>query len=264
MDREALIVRWRSAQSVLVVTGAGISLASGIPTFRGTDPGAVWAHEVLEKGTWSYFRRDPVGSWSFYIQRFDSVFGAKPNPAHTALVDLEQATLARGARFLLVTQNVDGLHHQAGSQALVEVHGMARRLRCSARGCENAAPRGSLPLEPSMFDAFKDAPSKTTLPRCPACGAPLRAHVLWFDETYDQHVDYQIQRVVDAAWRADLIVFVGTSFSVGVTELILQAGRASQASIWSIDPGEAERLHGVISLREKAEELLPAVAGALA
>ena len=74
---------------ILVVTGAGISLASGIPTFRGQDPGAIWKKDVTELGTFRYFSQDPVGSWRWYLSRFAKTVGARPNPAHTALVSLE-------------------------------------------------------------------------------------------------------------------------------------------------------------------------------
>src|SRR3954462_3258093 len=96
--------------SILVVTGAGVSHASGIATFRGTDPGAVWATSVKEKGTWAYFERDPVGSWTWYLARFDGLAGKLPNPGHQALVALESFQQARGGAHLLVTQNIDCLH----------------------------------------------------------------------------------------------------------------------------------------------------------
>ena len=127
-----------------VVTGAGISLASGIPTFRGTDPDAVWKRDVTELGTNRYFQEDPVGSWQWYTSRFDQVLDKSPNPAHHALVAIEQWHCARGGEFVLVTQNVDTLHEKAGARALIKVHGSADRVRCSAYGCEHAAPKGSL------------------------------------------------------------------------------------------------------------------------
>ena len=79
---------------LLVVTGAGVSVASGIPTFRGNDPGAIWKRDVTELGTRRYFEEDPVGSWRWYLQRFDRVADARPNAAHEAIVDLERQKLA--------------------------------------------------------------------------------------------------------------------------------------------------------------------------
>ena len=95
---------------LLVVTGAGISLASGIPTFRGSDPGAVWKKDITELGTHRYFTQDPVGSWRWYTERFDLVLDKEANAAHLALVDLERWQINRGGDFVLITQNVDPLH----------------------------------------------------------------------------------------------------------------------------------------------------------
>src|SRR5436190_24283317 len=99
-------LRDRAKAGIVVVTGAGVSLASGIPTFRGSDPGAVWATDVTELGTRAYFERDPVGSWQWYLSRFDRVLPAKPNAAHHALAALERWQVGRGGEFLLVSQNI--------------------------------------------------------------------------------------------------------------------------------------------------------------
>lgn len=249
---------------LLVVTGAGISLASGIPTFRGADPDAVWANDVMELGTVDYFRRDPVGSWSWYLKRFALVFAAAPNPAHLALAALERWQLARGGEFLLVTQNVDTLHDQAGSQAQIHVHGRADRFRCTGQSCAHAAPKGSVPRDEAQVAAFLAAPSLATVPRCPACGALLRQHVLWFDEYYTGHRDYQIDRVLKAAKHAAVVLFVGTSFAVGVTEMILDSALARGAPIFSIDPNVDRSPHRRVQpIAAPAEQALPALLAAL-
>ena len=248
------------AGSLVVVTGAGVSHASGIPTFRGTDPGAVWKRDITELGTNRYFEADPAGSWSWYTSRFDVVLDKQPNPAHCALAAIERRQVARGGRFLLVTQNVDPLHERAGSERLVKVHGSADRVRCSRRGCVHGAPRGSLPRAEVDMGAFKADPTAANVPRCPSCGALLRQHVLWFDEFYDEHRDYQWERVVDAAQTMDTCVFVGTSFSVGVTDLFLRGGLMAGRPMLAIDPGAAASPHrSVTLLREPSEVLLPAV-----
>ncbi|MCA9604368.1 MAG: RNA polymerase subunit sigma [Myxococcales bacterium] len=250
------------AERVVVVTGAGVSLASGIPTFRGTDPDAVWAKATVEHGTYRFFREDPVASWRWYIDRFSSLLEAEPSSAHRALAALERWAVERGGSFLLVTQNVDRLHALAGSQALVEIHGRADRIRCARRGCDNGEPRGSLPRGRSL-DAFASAPSIETLPRCTACGDLLRPHVLWFDERYDAHRDYQYQRVMKATKRAEAIVFVGTSFAVGITDAILSRGVRNRASLFSIDPSGRQPHRLVEPVRARAEEVLPALVQAL-
>lgn len=248
---EQLVARARAARSTLVVTGAGVSLASGIPTFRGTDPGAVWARDVMELGTNAYFKRDPVGSWQFYLRRFDAVRHAAPNPAHTALAEWER--VAKWTDFLLVTQNVDTLHRAAGSEYLVEVHGRADRIRCSRTGCVNGAPRGSLPRDRFDLDPFRKDPSRENIPRCPACNSLMRQHVLWFDETYDQHEDYQIGRALVAAKNADLVVFAGTSFSVGLTEMVLRFA----SNPFTIDPAGLAPHPDIVVVPEAAEVAFP-------
>jgi NAD-dependent deacetylase len=248
---------------LLVVTGAGVSLASGIPTFRGTDPDAVWASDVTELGTLGFFERDPVGSWRWYLQRFDRAVGSEPNAAHRALAELEHRCAARGDPFLLVTQNIDTLHEQAGSRALVKVHGSADRVRCARRGCRFGAPAGSLPRDAVDLGAFREAPSEATLPRCPGCRAPVRQHVLWFDETYDSHRDYRFGDVLEAASVVDRVLFVGTSFSVGVTDAVLDLALRRRTSVLSIDPSGAPAPLGVRTLAARAEEALPAALRAL-
>lgn len=249
---------------LVVLTGAGISLASGIATFRGTDAGAVWKHDVLELGTFGFFRRDPVTSWRWYLERFAGVLDAEPNAAHHALVELERWHVGRGGEFELITQNVDLLHRKAGSRALVEVHGRADRVRGPADGCRFGAPRGSLPRADFDMTRFRETADATALPRCPACGSILRQHVLWFDEYYAEHDDFGWDSVQQAAATMDLLVAVGTSFSVGVTELFLQAATYRGVPVISIDPGNTPPPYGQVEvLAAPAEELLPATVARL-
>ena len=245
---------------LVVVTGAGVSHASGIPTFRGTDPGAVWKRDITELGTNRYFLEDPAGSWSWYTSRFDIVLEKQPNPAHHALAAIERWQVARGGKFLLVTQNVDPLHERAGSERLVKVHGSADRVRCSRRRCVYGAPGGSLSRADVDMAPFKAEAVAANVPRCPSCGSLLRQHVLWFDEFYDEHRDYQWDRVIDAARTMDTCLFVGTSFSVGVTDLFLRGGLMAGRPLLAIDPGAGAPPHASVTLfREPAETLLPAV-----
>lgn len=246
------------APSLLVVTGAGVSLASGIPTFRGTDPDAVWHRDLTELATRRFFEEDPAASWSWYLERFDRAVAARPNAAHHALAALERWQAARGGSFLLVTQNVDTLHEAAGSERLVKVHGSADRVRCSRVGCRHGAPRGWLPREAADLAAFRARPVAENVPRCPACGALLRQHVLWFDEHYQEHESYDLARVLAAAASARLVLFAGTSFSVGITDLLLQTAWRRGAQVLAIDPAPPpHRPPGIRFLTAAAEELLP-------
>ena len=237
---------------VLVVTGAGVSLASGIPTFRGKDPGAVWAKDVTELGTVRYFRQEPAGSWQWYLGRFEKVLAAQPNAGHRALVELERWQLARGGKFLLVTQNIDPLHERAGSKELVKVHGSAEKVRCSGQGCRLGAPDGWIARAEVDLTAFLANPIDANVPRCPECGALLRQHVLWFDEYYNGHNDYQWTRVLAAAASAELVIFAGTSLSVGVTQLVHEAALERGVPAFSIDPA-AQALPGVVAVPVAAE-----------
>jgi NAD-dependent deacetylase len=248
-----------------VVTGAGISAASGIPTFRGTDPDAIWKRDVTELGTRAYFERDPVGSWRWYLARFEKVLAAQPNDAHRALVELERWHQRHGGRFLLVTQNIDTLHEDAGSRRLVKVHGSADRVRCSREGCRLGAPHGSLARAEVDLAAFLARPGPATLPRCPGCGALLRQHVLWFDELYAEHDDYGWEQVVAAVTQASVVLFVGTSFAVGVTDLALRGALARGATVAAVDPNLPPHLPARLTrFAARAEELLPAAIAALA
>ena len=244
---------------LLVVTGAGASLASGIPTFRGSDAGAVWKRDITELGTYRYFRQDPVGSWSWYLSRFEQVLAARPNPTHLALAALERWQRAREGQFLLITQNIDTLHEEAGSKQLAKVHGSADRVRCARYGCPLGAPRGSLPRSEFDLAPFLANPELALLPRCPQCGDLLRQHVLWFDEVYTEHADYRFDQARRAIEGMAGALFVGTSFSVGITEMVLQAGLSWGAPMISIDPTSAPPVKGLIHLRERSEELLPQV-----
>jgi NAD-dependent deacetylase len=249
---------------IVFVTGAGVSVASGIPSFRGNDPDAVWANDVMEMGTYAFFEKDPVEQWRWYLSRFSKCQTASPNPAHTALAEIEQWVWPTGRSFTLITQNVDGLHVQAGSMNVVEVHGAARRLRCSQRLCINGAPYGSLPWDNSLFDKFLADPCKENLPRCPACDALLRAHVLWFDEYYGDHEDYGLETATSALESATCVVFAGTSFAVGITFTAVQLAGWVGAALFNVDPHNATPIDGMTTLREPAEELFPWLAAQLA
>ena len=168
VDQLATAIHNLGARQLVVVTGAGISLASGIPTFRGSDPDAVWSKDVMEMGTNRFFMENPGESWAWYLSRFDNLSDKEPNDAHTALVELERWHTARGGRFLLVTQNVDTLHRKAGSERLVEVHGRSDEVRCSQFGCELAAPFGSMARVDLDLDTFRTDPSDANIaPRVP-------------------------------------------------------------------------------------------------
>lgn len=254
---------------ILVVTGAGISAPSGLATFRGPEPDAIWNESDVELATEALFRAVPARHWRWYVERFAGVLEARPNPAHRALVALEHWQAERSGELLVVTQNIDTLHEDAGQERLIKVHGTADRLRCSRRACELGAPFGSLPIDQvdlvPLAEAVRtgddDDALRPLLPRCPQCEALLRPHALFFDETYDSHADYRWEEVRRALDRTHLTLFVGTSFSVGVTDLAVRSALFAKTPALSIDPAGAGRgdAPGVRCLTAPAEDLLPAV-----
>lgn len=263
MDSESgrLVAAMEAAHGpIVVLTGAGISFASGIATFRGSDPGAIWARDITELATLRYFTSDPVGAWRWYRERFLRVLAAHPNPAHHALAALERWHARRRRDFLLVTQNIDTLHERAGSTRMVKVHGSADRCRCADPACRLGSIE-SIPLADLDFAEFDRAPGVRAIPSCPACGTPVRPHVLWFDELYVSHADYQWHVVDRAAARMALLICVGTSLAVGVTSFLQSAAADRAAPAFLIDPGERPRdaIRSMVHVRARAEELLPEV-----
>jgi NAD-dependent deacetylase len=178
----------RLAERVCVLTGAGVSAESGVPTFR--DSNGLWeGHHVEDVASPDGWDRDPALVWQFYNARRANVATVKPNPGHHALVELEKRW---GARFTLVTQNVDGLHLEAGSRNVLEIHGSLRHTRCL--GCGVVANRGTEPLGPA--------------PTCPQCHGRLRPHIVWFGEGLPEEV---WTAAMLAAHDCDVLLVVGTS-----------------------------------------------------
>jgi NAD-dependent deacetylase len=251
--------------TLLVLTGAGVSLASGIPTFRGSDDGAVWTRDVMDRATLRYFRRDPVGSWRWYRERLARLALARPNAAHHALAHLERWQLARRrGPFRLITQNVDSLHEQAGAAEPIKVHGSIDRARCADERCRNGAR--TRPVSSLDFSRFDDQASVDAIPRCAACGGLLRPHVLWFDEHYASHADYRWPTVLETCATMSLVLAIGTSFSVGVTDLVLTDAARRGVPLFVIDPAAREigADARAVHVAERAEELLPRVVDRLA
>ena len=187
-----LVARLRAARALAVLTGAGVSAESGVPTFRDAQTG-LWAKfDPRELATPSAFARRPRFVWDWYAQRREKVAAAKPNAGHYALAAIE----SRVARFTLITQNVDGLHQAAGSRSVVELHGNIRRVRCS-RGCGVVA---------EWRETRADEP-----PRCATCGAFLRPDVVWFEEWLPEDA---LAAAEEASRACDVLLVAGTSAEV--------------------------------------------------
>jgi NAD-dependent deacetylase len=203
----------RRAKSVAVLTGAGVSAESGVPTFRDALTG-LWARfDPEELATPEAFLRNPALVWEWYASRRAALAGAQPNPGHVALAEIER----RVGNFTLATQNVDGLHAKAGSRNVVELHGNILRTRC--------------------FDAdhlVEDWEEDDRIPpHCPYCGSLLRPDVVWFGEMLPSGA---IERADEAARACDVFLCVGTSALVFPAAALPESARRSGAVVVEINP----------------------------
>lgn len=230
-----LAARLPQACHLAVLTGAGTSAESGVPTFRDAQTG-LWARfRAEELATPEAFNAHPRRVWEWYAWRRQRVAAAEPNAGHRALVELA----GRVPTFTLITQNVDGLHQRAGSTGVIELHGNLTRSRCSA-GCgvaESVAEDDQAP------------------PPCPRCGAPLRPDVVWFGESLPAGA-------LEAAWRAaeecDVFLSLGTSALVQPAASLPQVAASHGAVLIEVNP-EATPLsrRADAALRGGFVELLP-------
>ena len=227
----------RNAQSVAVLTGSGISAESGVPTFRDAQTG-LWArYDPMDLATPEAFARDPRLVWEWYAWRRGLVEGAAPNSGHEALAELERHV----PEFVLITQNVDGLHRRAGSQRIIELHGNIMRSKCSLE---------AVILEPGEDDT--DVP-----PSCPRCGASLRPDVVWFGEMLPQEA---LEEAFESAQNCDLFFSIGTSSLVQpAASLPFEALRSAVAVVEiNLDETPLSR-HAEYALRGRVGEVLPAL-----
>jgi NAD-dependent deacetylase len=221
---------------VFVLTGAGISAESGLPTFRASD--GLWAgHRVEEVCTPEAWRRNPALVWEFYSERRAQSAKAKPNPAHLALADLEARL---GERFFLCTQNVDDLHERADSVRLVHMHGELAKARCE-REC------GRPPVEDHAIYRSLDE-----VGHC-ACGGRMRPHIVFFGE-----IPLEMERIQAEIQKATLMVVVGTSGSVYPAANFVHWAQAAGARTVYVGPEAPLNASAFTHVVEgKAGEVLP-------
>jgi len=223
---------------VFVLTGAGISAESGLPTFRGAD--GLWrGNRVEEVATPQAFHANPELVWQFYSERRKRHASVTPNSAHRALAELERAL---GDRFFLCTQNVDSLHEQAGSQRIMHMHGRLMQTRCSGKGCRTAP-----------FDDERLYLTRAEIPTCPKCGALLRPHICWFGE-----VPFGMDRIFEELKICTVLLTIGSSGVVEPAASFVRMARVNRAKAIYIGPEEPvnNRFFDEVVLG-KAGEVLP-------
>ncbi len=198
------------SRQITFLTGAGISAESGIPTFRG--PEGYWTvgakeYHPQEMATYAMFIKYPDEVWQWYLYRLSVCRNTEPNQAHLALVEIEQILQDR---FTLITQNVDNLHIRAGSnpERTFQIHGNVFFMRC-VNECKKRLITLPLELFPREKDQALSQEDKNRL-QCPDCGVGARPHVLWFDESYDEHY-FKFESAMAVAEKTDVLIIAGTS-----------------------------------------------------
>ena len=225
------------AESVVAVTGAGVSAESGVPTFRGPD--GYWrSHRAEELATTEAFQRNPQLVWEWYNERRLAIAAKEPNPAHRILAGWEK----RLPGFHLITQNVDGLHQRAGSRNVIALHGDIWEMRC---GTENVTMRN------------EETPLRVIPPRCQRCGALLRPNVVWFGEALPQAALHRAEKLAETC---DALLVIGTSAIVYPAAALPMLAKRRGAVVIEINPDETPlSAQADFRLRGKAGEILSAI-----
>jgi len=236
-------------QRVVVLTGAGVSAASGVPTFRDAQTGLWEKDDPMELATPQAFAKDPRKVAAWYEFRRGLVEGCEPNSGHLAIAQLQQLLASKGAELVLVTQNVDGLHTRAGSQNVLHLHGDLLRWRCSV--CGERTDRRGLPVLPP-----EDCP-----PTCEVCGEYLRPDVVWFNEMLPPAV---LRAAQDACAGCTVFIAAGTSGVVYPAAQLVQFAREAGALCIDVNLNGSDNASSFDHvIREGSEACFPRWAGAL-
>lgn len=230
------------ATAIAVLTGAGISAESGIPTFRDALTGLWERFRPEELATPEAFEANPKLVWEWYAWRREMVATAQPNAGHHALATLERHCRAQEVDFTLVTQNVDGLHRAAGSVRVIELHGNIGRVKCFDR-----------------HHRIESWPEGDAVPVCPKCGSLLRPDVVWFGEGLPPDA---LASAMAAARTCDVFLCVGTSTAVEPAASLPFVALQSGARVIEVNPTETPlSTRAAFSLRGAAGEILPLLVG---
>jgi len=237
LDTGPLIEVLQEASRVAILTGAGISAESGIPTFRGEE--GLWKkYRPEELATPTAFSQDPKLVWEWYDWRRGIIGQKEPNPGHKVIARWEETF----PTVSLITQNIDGLHQKAGSKNIWELHGNIWKLRCTEEG--------------TITENY-DTPLKEIPPLCPNCGALLRPHVVWFGESLSPTI---LQKSIQLSSECDVMFVVGTSAVVQpAASLPFEASEAGAKLVEiNLDPTPLS-LYSDFSIRGKSGEILPLI-----
>jgi NAD-dependent deacetylase len=236
----ALVSVLRQARRVTVLTGAGVSAESDVPTFRDA-PGGLWASfKPEELATPEAFRQNPKRVWDWYEWRRQRIHTVHPNPGHDALAEMEK----RVPEFTLVTQNVDGLHQRAGSRRVIELHGNITRTKCFDDG--------------QVVEKWEDTGESP--PRCPRCGGLLRPDVVWFGEMLPPEAIEEAER---ASRSCDVFFSVGTSTLVYPAASLPFAALRAGATVAEVNPQPTPLTdEATFSLSGPSGQVLPALLSA--
>ncbi len=208
--KEQIEDQLKNAQKVVFVTGAGISQESGIPTFRGKD--GLWRnYDAMKLATIDAFYENPKLVWEWYNERRQNIFNAEPNLGHKAIAELENFL-----QVTVLTQNIDGLHQQAGSSNVLELHGSIVKIKCTS--CD---------FKDEIFTQFSKLP-----PLC-KCGSILRPDVVWFGEGLPQ--DVWKEAIIQAS-SCDVMIIAGTSLVVSPANTLPIYARQNNATLIEINP----------------------------
>jgi NAD-dependent deacetylase len=236
---DALLECLHSESRVVVLTGAGVSEESGIPTFRDPQTGLWKKYDPMVLATAEAFAQNPKLVWDWYEWRREVRRDTKPNPGHYALAQMQE--LFR--HFIVVTQNIDGLHRLAGSRDVIELHGNLQRNKCSREGV--------------IVDRAGARPTHDGMLACPNCGALIRPDVVWFGESLSR---FEIERALQETRQCALFFSIGTSAVVEPAASLPQLAKSSGAFLVEINPNETpiSRIADV-TLRGKAGEVVPKI-----
>jgi NAD-dependent deacetylase len=235
----ALRDRISTSTRALCLTGAGLGVGSGLPTFRG-DGGIYEGDTIADFHHASQLPDSLDRLWAFWGPVRGTIEAAQPNAGHLAIAEWQQRASERGCDVTLVTQNVDDLHERAGSPVVWHLHGDLFTVRCVDDEC--------------TFPRTRDAVARTTPPRCPACGNPLRPDTVLFGEQVDVDAQWAAKRSVR---ECDLFLAVGTSGVVTPASGLVRYARDVGALRICVDPGDVANPFFDVHIRMKAEDALP-------